>query len=81
MTEFTLDELHVEIGRLYDDENVTVYHAKTPNEFFQLLILQSRGMVRLYKAGEVMGLPTRYSAELTESGLKRARELRSNKPE
>lgn len=81
MTEFTLDELHAEIGRLYDEENVTLYHAKTPNETLQLLILQTRGYVRTYKSQTVAELPVSLSAELTDAGLQRARELRSNKPE
>lgn len=63
MTEFTLDELHAEIGRLYDEENVTLYHAQNANEALYLLILQTRGMVRVYKSNEV-------------AGLQRARELR-----
>lgn len=76
MSEYTVNELHAEIGRLFDEENVTLYHAQNPNEILQLLILQTRGYVRTYKSNEVAGLPINLSAELTEAGLQRARELR-----
>ncbi|CAG0993218.1 hypothetical protein ANRL2_03362 [Anaerolineae bacterium] len=76
MSENTIDALLVKIGRLYDEENVTAYAAQTPDETLHLLILQSRGLVRLYKSKEVMGLPYALSAELTDAGLKKARELR-----
>ncbi|KAB2858846.1 MAG: hypothetical protein F9K46_11400 [Anaerolineae bacterium] len=76
MTENRVEALLVKIGRLYDDENVTAYEAQTPDETLRLLILQSRGHVRIYKSKEVAGLPYALSAELTEAGLQRARELR-----
>lgn len=78
MTDAYLNELLEEMGRLFDEENVTLYEAKTPRDTMSLLILQSRGLVRTYTTKQTEGLPAGISGELTDQGLARARELRQS---
>lgn len=76
MTEQYLNDLLIKLGNLFDNDDVTVYEAQGPREEISLMILQGRGLVRVYTTDTYMGLPSGISAELTEAGLERARELR-----